>query len=73
MPASPRAAIPAAPRKSLLEWIDIDDGDTTSTQPACSAALAALHAQIILPADDSGRGRAEPLRPPSGLHLAPLG
>jgi hypothetical protein len=73
MPAAPRAAIPAAHVRTLLEWIDIDDGDTTSTQPACSADLAALHAQIILPADDNGRGRAEPLQPPAGLYLAPLG
>lgn len=74
MSPAPRAAIPPAPRKTLLEWIDIDDGHTTgTTQPACSAKVQALHAQILLPAGGRGQGYAEPLEPPSGLRLAPLG
>jgi hypothetical protein len=68
MPRRQIAAIPAAPRKTLLEWID--DGDTTGTQPACSPKDQALHACI--PFDDRG-GPAEPLQPPPGLRLAPLG
>lgn len=65
------AAIPAAPRKTLLEWIDLDDdGDTSScTQPACSDQEQALHARILL-----APGRpSDPIPPPPGLRLAPLG
>jgi hypothetical protein len=70
--AGPDAAIPAAPRKTLLEWIDHDDGDTSGTaQPACSDKVRALHAQIALAPDASGA--AERLQPPTGLRLAPLG
>lgn len=66
------AAIPAAPRKTLLEWIDHDDGDTPgTTQPACSDKARALHAQIALAPD--ARGATERVQPPSGLRLAPLG
>jgi len=66
------AVIPAAPRKTLLEWIDHDDGDTPSlTQPACSPAASAFHAQVALAAD--GSRAAERLQPPPGLRLAPLG
>ena len=74
MPPAPRAAIPAAARKTLLEWIDLDDGDTASTtQPACSADVQALHARILLSAADDSHGQPEPLQPPPGLRLAPLG
>ncbi len=73
MAKADRAPIPAAPRKTLFEWIDHDDGDTTgTTQPICSAAVQALHAQISLAPDVHSRF-AEPLQPPPGLHLAPLG
>ena len=67
------AAIPAAPRKTLLEWIEHDDGNTTGfSQPPCSAQMQALHARILLgPIDKSETG--ERLQPPSGLQLAPLG
>lgn len=62
------AAIPAAARKTLLEWIEHDDGNTTnSTAPACDQGLQRLHAQIFVPAG------GEPIAPPPGLHLAPLG
>lgn len=72
MSPAPRAAIPPAPRKTLLEWIDIDDGHTTgTTQPACSAKVQALHAQILAPCRSIGF--TEPLEPPPGLRLAPLG
>jgi hypothetical protein len=61
----------AAPRKTLLEWIDLEDGDTPgSIQPACSAKIQALHAQILVAA---GNAPAEPIQPPAGLRLAPLG
>lgn len=68
------AAIPPAPRKTLMEWIESDNGDTTGfTRPACSRQATALHARI---AQDPGVGNTEdlePLAPPSGLRLAPLG
>lgn len=73
MAKADRAPIPAAPRKTLLEWIDHDDGDTTgTTQPACSADVQSLHAALCAPVDH-GRGSAEPLQPPPGLRIAPLG
>lgn len=74
MSAAPRIAIPPAPRKTLLDWIDHDDGYTSgTTQPACSADLQALHAQILPPTGGGRRVHAEPLEPPPGLRLAPLG
>ena len=64
------AAIPAAPRKTLLEWTEHDDGDTTSSsQPKCSPKDAVLHAQILV----AQEGRGEPIQPPAGLHLGALG
>lgn len=72
MATADHAAIPAAPRKTLLEWIDHDDGDTTGTsQPATSADIQTLHASVLAALDRSDR--REPLQPPPGLHLAPLG
>ena len=74
MAAAPRAAIPPAPRKTLLEWIDHDDGDTTdTTAPVCSADLQALHTALFVPLGHEGRGQPEALEPPPGLRLAPLG
>ncbi len=74
MAAADRAPIPTEPRKTLLEWIDHDDGDTTgTTQPTCSADVQALHAQILVAPDVHRHAYAEPLQPPSGLRLAPLG
>lgn len=73
LPAS-QGAIPPAPRNTLLDWIDIDDGHTTgTTQPACSAAVQALHAQILLSAGGGRHRLVEPLEPPPGTRLAPLG
>ncbi|GBH30670.1 MULTISPECIES: hypothetical protein [Sphingomonadaceae] len=74
MPCGNDAPIPAAPRKTLLEWIEHDDGNTSEfPQPSCSAQAKALHARI-LPDPDNGKGEApEPLQPPPGLRLAPLG
>ena len=68
------AAIPPAVRKSLAEWIEHDDGNTTgSTPPACSRQAAALHARVLF-ADSDGRTKApRPLPPPPGLRLPPLG
>ncbi|OUC54832.1 hypothetical protein CA262_08180 [Sphingobium sp. GW456-12-10-14-TSB1] len=69
-----RAAIPAAPRKTLLQWIEFDDGDTNDfTPPACDARIQALHARMLLgPESRTDEGR-EPLEPPPWLHLPPLG
>lgn len=64
----PRATI--APRKTLLEWIDSNDDDTSFAPPTCSANVRALHARIPLATSD---GPVEPIPPPPGLHLAPLG
>lgn len=66
------AAMPPAPRKTLLDWIDLDDGDTSDfAPPACSASLAELHGRVVLSPGDGIA--AEPLPPPPGLRLAPLG
>lgn len=69
-----RAAAPHAPRKTLLEWIDHDDGDTTrQTQPECSEQDEKLHARTFV--TNAGRWIApgDSLQPPAGLRLAPLG
>ncbi len=64
-------ALPPAPRKTLLEWIDQDDEDTANFDaPKCSAQDQALHARLIAPVDGAA---PEPIAPPSGLLLAPLG
>lgn len=74
MPHRQRAAIPATPRMTLLEWIELDDGDTTSfTRPASSIQAQALHARIVLDPNDGTNARSEPLQAPSGLRLPPLG
>ncbi len=66
------ASIPAAPRLTLLQWID--DGDTTSSaQPVLTRDEKALHARILLDAGGGAHERPEPLPPPPGLRLAPLG
>ena len=69
-----RPVLPPASRKTLLEWIDLENGDTTDTlAPSCSTEVQALHAKILV-ASDGRKGRiAEPLQPPPGLWLAPLG
>lgn len=73
MPRRKSAGIPAAPRKTLLEWIELDDGDTTSSAPpACSAKTQELHARVF--ATNAGDDESfERLQPPPGLRLAPLG
>ncbi len=74
MPHGKRAAIPAAPRKTLLQWIESDDGDTTDfTSPACSTHVQALHAQLLLDPENHSSEATEPLQPPPGLSLPPLG
>jgi len=65
------AGIPAAARKTLLEWIEQDDVDS-SIQPICSEKDQALHASILLAPYD-GASAFERLQPPAGLRLAPLG
>lgn len=65
------SAVPPPPRKTLLEWIETDDGDTPGdTRPTCSDAQRALHAAITV---GPVSGQREPLAPPQGLALAPLG
>lgn len=64
-----RPVIPPAPRKTLIEWIEQDDGDTPiAAHPVCSPREQNMHARICTPAT-----RGEPLQPPPGLALAPLG
>ncbi|HEX7782600.1 MAG TPA: hypothetical protein VF509_07315 [Sphingobium sp.] len=68
------AAIPAAPRSTLLEWIENDHGDTPGlSRPSCSKQAQALHAQIALGAGTQEDGPADPIPPPTGLPLPPLG
>jgi hypothetical protein len=70
--ARPGAAMPPAPRKTLLEWIDQDDASINGcTQPACSDQVQALHAKVCEGPRDAGDGSL--LEPPPGLRLAPLG
>lgn len=67
-------AIPPAPRKTLRQWIEADDGDTTSfASPACSARAQALHAQIASGPNTHPGEFGEPLHPPCALRLPPLG
>ena len=71
MPATV-AAVPAAERITLLEWIEQDDGDTPAhTKPVCDSRTAALHGKIAFPA--RATGSVEPLPCPAGLRLPPLG
>lgn len=60
------------PRKTLLEWIETDASDPAYDGcPSCSPKLTALHHAIVAQPE---RGEArEPLTPPRGLSLAPLG
>ncbi len=73
MPASKRAAIPAATRKSLIEWIENDGNSTDISKPACSSQAQALHARILSDPGDGNRETPEPLACPPGLCLPPLG
>lgn len=74
MSRPPSAAIPAAPRKTLLDWIEHDDGNSTGfPEPSCSAQSRALHARILLDPHNGKTETAEPLQPSPGLRLAPLG
>jgi hypothetical protein len=68
------AAIPAAPQNTLLEWIELDDGNTTDPpQPPCSKQAQAIHARIMLDPHSHQNETAEPLQAPTGLRLPPLG
>ncbi|PTD15880.1 hypothetical protein CV103_21340 [Sphingomonas fennica] len=68
------SAIAPTPRKTLLQWIEFDDGDPTGfTHPACSPQAQALHARIVLDPHEARGDPCEPLQPPSGLRLPPLG
>ena len=74
MPRRKAAPIPPAPRKTLLEWIEPDNGNTTSSpMPACDKQAQALHARIFLDPKAGGGETPEPLPPPSRLRLPPLG
>jgi len=69
-----RAAIPAAPRKTLLQWIEFDDGDTPDfSPPACDARIQALHARILIDPESRTDQGPEPLEPPPSLRLPPIG
>jgi hypothetical protein len=64
------------PRKTLLEWITDDDGDQPDhAQLVSSPAIAALHVRIVRgqPGAGDNDGPREPLPPPPGFGLAPLG
>lgn len=68
------AAIPAAPRKTLQQWIEHDDGDTPSfTPPACSRQAQTLHSRIINDPNDGKGDALDRITAPSGLKLPPLG
>ena len=72
--AARNGAIPPSARKTLLEWIETDDGDTSNyTRPGCAARTQALHARIVLEPARNGYGIDEALSPPAGLRLPPLG
>ena len=73
MPHPKRAAIPAAPRKSLIEWIENDGNSADISQPACSSQAKTLHTRIVADHYDGTRETPEPLGCPSGLPLPPLG
>ncbi|MFC0203351.1 hypothetical protein [Novosphingobium soli] len=73
MPHPKRAAIPAAPRKSLIEWIENDGNPADISQPACSSQATTLHTRIVADPYDGTRETPEPLGCPSGLPLPPLG
>ncbi|WP_309703747.1 MULTISPECIES: hypothetical protein [unclassified Sphingomonas] len=68
------SAIPAAPRKSLLDWIASDESEQPGlSRPTCSAQASHLHAAVLAGTHASeGYGR-EPLRPPPEMQLAPIG
>ena len=67
-------AVPPVPRKTLSEWIQHDHGDAPGlTKPRCSQQAQALHTRIF-PDPEGGEGEVpEPLTPPTGLQLGPLG
>ena len=74
MPLGASAAIAPTIRKTLLQWIETDDGDTPSfTRPACTPQAQALHARIGIDPRDGKGDACEPLQPPAGLLLPPLG
>ncbi|WP_257554778.1 hypothetical protein [Sphingobium sp. CFD-2] len=73
MPHRKRPAIPAASRKSLLEWIENDGNSTDISQLACSSQAQALHARFLADPYDGNRETPEPLASPSALRLPPLG
>ena len=71
--ARSRSAIPATPRKTLLQWIN-DDGDTTTlAAPTRDKNARAFHARVALEPDERQGQPAEPLPAPSSLPLPPLG
>ncbi|WP_242443371.1 hypothetical protein [Sphingobium sp. LB126] len=72
MAAAPDA-IPAAPRKTLIEWIEHDGDATDITRPTCDIRVQAFHLRFATEPGDRTGQEAEPLRPPPGLRLPPLG
>jgi hypothetical protein len=71
--ARSKGAIPAAPRKTILEWIE-HDGDTTPlAAPPDDKGSQAFHARIAHEPDRQQGRAAGPMPAPSGLRLPPLG
>jgi hypothetical protein len=66
-------AIPAAPRRTLTEWIGLDDDNDSFTRPSCTVQVTALHARIASGPQDRPADAGEPLQPPAALQLPPLG
>lgn len=74
MPRKADAVVPAAPRKTLLEWIEFDDGDAPrSAGPPCDAQAQAFHIKITLDTASRQGEPGEPLQPSASLRLPPLG
>lgn len=74
MAAQAITAVPTPSRKTLLEWIDTDEGDEISFAQISGSVhwtrQQRFHAEFAFAPDD---GAGEPLAPPPGLALAPLG
>lgn len=69
MAANASPAVPAPSRKTLLEWIESDDGNEPDITQASNQQLRFHAALVFAPRED----QREPLTPPPGLALAPLG
>jgi len=74
MPPRKRAAVPPARRRTLIEWIEHDNGNSADiSHPACSSQVQMLHTRIFLDPQDNRNEAQEPLQLPPDLRLPPLG